>query len=57
LWKKKKFIVDSLIDNAGIGSFGFFHESENGFEEKLINVNITALTKITRYFIKDMVEY
>jgi uncharacterized protein len=53
--EEKNFIVDNLINNAGIGSFGFFHESENGFEEKLINVNITALTVLTRYFIKDMV--
>lgn len=53
--EEKNFIVDNLINNAGIGSFRFFHESENDFEEKLINVNITALTVLTRYFIKDMV--
>ncbi|EHI97003.1 short-chain dehydrogenase/reductase SDR [Clostridium sp. DL-VIII] len=53
--EEKNFIVDNLINNAGVGSFGFFHESENGFEEKLINVNIISLTVLTRYFIKDMV--
>jgi short-subunit dehydrogenase len=53
--EEKNFIVDNLINNAGIGSFGFFHESENGFEENLINVNIIALTVLTKYFIKDMI--
>lgn len=53
--EEKNFIVDNLINNAGVGSFGFFHESENGFEEKLINVNIISLTVLTRYFIKNMV--
>ena len=54
--EEKNFIVDNLINNAGIGSFGFFVESEEGFEEKLININIIALTTLTKYFVKYMIK-
>jgi len=54
--EEKKLIVDNLINNAGIGSFGFFNESEDGFEEELININIIALTNLTKYFFKKMIE-
>lgn len=54
--EEKNFIVDNLINNAGIGSFGFFHESEDGFEEKLININIISLTNLTKYFIRYMIK-
>ncbi|MDR3594876.1 SDR family oxidoreductase [Clostridium sp.] len=54
--EEKNFIVDNLINNAGIGSFGFFNEAKDGFEEKLININIIALTTLTKYFIKDMIK-
>lgn len=54
--EEKNFIVDNLINNAGIGSFGFFSELEEGFEEKLININIIALTNLTKYFLKDMIK-
>ena len=54
--EEKNFIVDNLINNAGIGSFGLFSEAEDGFEEKLININIIALTILTKYFIKDMIK-
>jgi short-subunit dehydrogenase len=54
--REKNFIVDNLINNAGIGSFGFFSETEEGFEKKLININITTLTILTKHFIKDMIK-
>lgn len=53
---KNNLIVDNLINNAGIGSFGFFHEEEEGFQEKIININIIALTNLTKHFIKDMIK-
>lgn len=54
--EEKNLIVDNLINNAGIGCFGFFHDLEEGLEEKIININITALTMLTKYFSKKMVE-
>lgn len=48
--------MDYLINNAGIGSFGFFHKGECGFEENLININIISLTNLTKYFLEKMIE-
>ncbi|NFS29504.1 SDR family oxidoreductase [Clostridium botulinum] len=53
---KKNISVDYLINNAGIGSFGFFHKGECGFEENLININIISLTNLTKYFLEKMIE-
>lgn len=53
---EKNVIVDNLINNAGIGSFGEFYKAEEGFEDKIININIVALTKITKYYFKEMVK-
>ncbi|PRR83250.1 SDR family NAD(P)-dependent oxidoreductase [Clostridium vincentii] len=52
---KNNLIVDNLINNAGIGSFGLFNEEKEGFEEKIIKINIISLTKLTKHFIKDMI--
>lgn len=54
--EEKNLCVDNLINNAGIGSFGFFNEVEEGFEEQLININIIALTNLTKYFLKKMIK-
>ena len=53
--EEKNLIVDNLINNAVIGSFGFFSEAEDGFEEKLININIISLTILTKHFLKQVV--
>lgn len=53
---EKNVVVDNLINNAGIGSFGEFYKAEEGFEDKIININIVALTKITKYYFKEMVK-
>lgn len=48
--------IDYLVNNAGFGDFGFFHESEWGKQEQMINLNITTLTYLTRLFLPGMVE-
>ena len=52
--RKNNFYVDNLINNAGIGSFGEFVEAKEGFEKKIINLNIVSLTDLTKYFLKIM---
>lgn len=54
--EENNLIVDNLINNAGVGSFGFFHNEDEGFEDRIIDLNIVSLTKITKYFLKSMVE-
>ena len=53
---EKNIIVDKLINNAGIGSFGEFYLGKDGFEVKIIGINIISLTNLTKYFLKEMVE-
>jgi short-subunit dehydrogenase len=48
--------VDYLVNNAGFGSRGFFHEQDWAVNEAMIHVNILALAALTRMFVPDMVE-
>ncbi|WP_437176704.1 SDR family NAD(P)-dependent oxidoreductase [Rossellomorea aquimaris] len=47
--------VDILINNAGFGLFGEFEQTELSKELDMIQVNITALTELSKYFGKEMV--
>ena len=56
-WCNQKNIeVDYLVNNAGFGDFGFFHESSWGRQEQMINLNITSLTCLTHLFLPAMVK-
>src|ERR1035437_2688028 len=46
--KNNNITVDYLINNAGFGDYGFFNDSDWGKLERMINLNITALTQLTR---------
>jgi uncharacterized protein len=48
--------VDTLVNNAGFGQYGFF--AENDLEECLrqIQLNVTALTHLTRLYLPEMIE-
>jgi hypothetical protein len=54
--QEHKIKVDYLINNAGLGDYGFFIESDWKKQEQMINLNITALTCLTRLFLPGMVE-
>ena len=43
--------VDTLVNNAGIGSFGEFKDISWEKEEALIDINIKALSKLTKHFL------
>jgi hypothetical protein len=47
--------VEYLINNAGFGGHGAFHERKWTNNEAMINVNIMSLTALTRMFLPDMV--
>ena len=47
-------IVDVLVNNAGFGDLGAFLESDWARQQGLIDLNITALTKLTYLFGSDM---
>jgi uncharacterized protein len=54
--KQQNISVDYLINNAGLGDFGLFADSDWNKQEKMINLNITALTHFTRLFLPDMIK-
>lgn len=48
--------VDYLINNAGFGGHGKFHEREWTDDLTMINLNVVALTALTRLFLPDLVK-
>lgn len=48
--------VDYLINNAGFGGRGKFHERDWTRDLTMINLNVVALTALTRFFLDDMVK-
>ena len=54
--KYEKIRIDYLVNNAGFGDYAFFHEADWNKLHEMINLNITALTRLSHLFVKDMVE-
>ena len=48
--------VDYLINNAGFGGVGKFHERSIEDDLNMINLNISALTALTHHFLQDFVK-
>ncbi|WP_111707118.1 SDR family NAD(P)-dependent oxidoreductase [Lutibacter citreus] len=53
---KKEIEIEYLINNAGFGALGKFHELELDRQISMINLNITALTVLTRLFLPEFVK-
>jgi uncharacterized protein len=47
--------VDVLVNNAGFPVFGLFHETDLQTELEMLQVNVVALTALTKLFLKPMV--
>lgn len=54
--KSLNFEIDYLVNNAGFGDFGLFHESDWDKQERMINLNMLTLTHLTRLFLPGMVK-
>ena len=54
--KAENIQVDILINNAGFGGYGKFHERNWAEDKNMIQLNIETLTALTHFFLKDMVE-
>jgi hypothetical protein len=54
--KNNKININILVNNAGFGTRGRFSETDLEIELEMIQVNITALTHLTKLFLKDMIE-
>jgi uncharacterized protein len=53
--KTRNLRVDYLINNAGFGYRGLFHQQDWDRNASMIQVNIVALAALTRLFVPDMV--
>jgi uncharacterized protein len=47
--------VDALVNNAGIGSYGLFAETDLKSELDLLQINVVALTHLTKLFLPAMI--
>jgi len=54
--KKMNLAVDVLVNNAGIGDWGLFVDSSVDKQEQMLQLNIMALTNLTRLFLPGMVK-
>lgn len=54
--EKSGIQIEYLINNAGFGGHGFFHEREMGKDLDMVNVNITSLMLLTRLYLPGMVK-
>jgi hypothetical protein len=48
--------VDYLINNAGLGDISLFAESDWKKQERMINLNVIALTQLSRLFLPGMID-
>lgn len=48
--------IDTLINNAGFGGHGKFHERSLADEQAMMQVNIATLTNLTHLYLQGMVE-
>ncbi len=53
--KMRNIRVDYLINNAGFGYRGLFHQQEWSRNAEMIQVNVVALAALTRLFVPDMI--
>ncbi len=53
--KLQNLNVDLLVNNAGYGRWGLYHEIEMSDYAEMIQLNITSLSELTHLFIPDMV--
>jgi len=47
--------VDALVNNAGFGSYGLFAETDSESELDLLQVNVVALTHLSKLFLPGMI--
>jgi len=49
--------VQVLVNNAGFGMYGLFHQSDLQVELDMVQVNMVALMHLTKLFLRDMVAH
>jgi uncharacterized protein len=53
--QQHQLFISILVNNAGFGDYGYFHESNWNKTSDMIDLNIKALTQLTHLFLPQMV--
>ncbi len=53
--ERRGLVVEYLVNNAGFGHYGFFHEADAKKMDDMVQVNVAALVTLTRLFLPGMV--
>ncbi len=53
--QSKSLEIELLINNAGFGSYGRFHEADLAWQMEMIQVNCAAVVHLTHLYLADMV--
>jgi len=53
---KQSINIDIVVNNAGYGLFGLFSETDWNTELRMIQLNITSLTQLTKLFLPEMIK-
>ena len=54
--QKENLFIETLVNNAGFGSSGYFHELPIQEELAMIQVNVTSLVHLTRLYLPEMIQ-
>lgn len=49
-------LIDVLVNNAGVGAYGKFHEIQRERDLQQVQLNVTALVELTKLFLEPMVQ-
>lgn len=55
--KQLSIHVDVLVNNAGMGEYGYFTETNLEKELEIIQLNIAAMIHLTKLYVRDMIAY
>ncbi|MDQ3021059.1 MAG: SDR family oxidoreductase [Bacteroidota bacterium] len=54
--EKKNIDIDILVNNAGFGTHGSFGGSDPDTDLEMIQLNVTSLVALTKFFLNDMIK-
>lgn len=54
--QQEAIAIDVLVNNAGFATYGLFAETDLAAELQMLQVNIVALTHLTKLFVREMIE-
>ena len=53
---ERRIVIDMLINNAGFGTHGAFARENSVEQSRMLQVNVVALTMLTRFLLPGMIE-